>query len=179
MQCTRGPITSHFSELAWIHSLVPTKAAAARKQYLPAEACGEDVELAANSMPAYWRRMQNSAVLPVAALSLPVVSPPVMCWICGDGYLHNSPLSWSIVEKHMETTLASAGEWLQTSSDMGQAMHAKVSCFSPRILSSFPVLFIMVPPRSISCSDGAVGGGMRSVCPQGLAGDSFHSSLMA
>ena len=32
-----------------------------RKQYLPQEQCGEDVELAANRMPAYWTRIQDSA----------------------------------------------------------------------------------------------------------------------
>ena len=37
----------------------------ARKQYLPADVCGRDVELAANRMPAYWRRMQDSAGQPV------------------------------------------------------------------------------------------------------------------
>ena len=43
-----------------------------RKQYLPQDQCGEDVELAANRMPAYWRRMQKSAGQPVDDLSLPV-----------------------------------------------------------------------------------------------------------
>ena len=43
-----------------------------RKQYLPQEQCGEDVELAANRMPAYWTRLQNSAGQPVDDLSLPV-----------------------------------------------------------------------------------------------------------
>ena len=60
-----------------------------RKQYLPQNQCGENVELAANCMPAYYRRMQNSAGQPVEDLSLPVASPPVMCWICGEGFLHN------------------------------------------------------------------------------------------
>ena len=31
------------------------------KQYLPADLCSEDVDLAANRMPAYWRRLQESA----------------------------------------------------------------------------------------------------------------------
>ena len=31
-----------------------------RKQYLPADQCGEDVELTANRMPAYWRRLQDT-----------------------------------------------------------------------------------------------------------------------
>ena len=43
-----------------------------RKQYLPQDQCGEDVELAANRMPAYWTRMQKSAGQPVDDLSLPV-----------------------------------------------------------------------------------------------------------
>ena len=40
------------------------------KQYLPQERCGEDVELAANRMPAYWERMRadesNSLTVAVA-----------------------------------------------------------------------------------------------------------------
>ena len=56
---------------------------AARKQYLPEDLCGEDVELTANRMPAYWRRLQSSAEQPVDDLSLAVASPPVMCWIFG------------------------------------------------------------------------------------------------
>ena len=63
-----------------------------RKQYLPEDMCGEDVELAANRMPAYWMRLQDSAEQPVDDLSLPVASPPVMCWICGEGFLHNGAL---------------------------------------------------------------------------------------
>ena len=43
-----------------------------RKQYLPEDMCGEDVELAANRMPAYWTRLQDSAEQPVDDLSLPV-----------------------------------------------------------------------------------------------------------
>ena len=44
-----------------------------RKQYLPQDQCGEDVELAANRMPAYWTRMQKkSAGQRVDDLSLPV-----------------------------------------------------------------------------------------------------------
>jgi len=64
----------------------------ALKQYLPKDKCGEDVELTANCMPAYWRRMQNGVEQPVEDLSLAVASPPVMCWICGEGFLHNGAL---------------------------------------------------------------------------------------
>ena len=63
-----------------------------RKQYLPEDQCGEDVELAENRMPAYWTRLQDSAERPVDDLSLPVASPPVMCWICGEGFLHSGAL---------------------------------------------------------------------------------------
>ena len=80
--------------------LLANASGTARKQYLPADACGEDVELAANSMPAYWRRMQNSAAQPVADLSLPVASPPVICWICGEGFLHNGALLKHCGEAH-------------------------------------------------------------------------------
>ena len=65
------------------------------KQYLPQERCGEDIELAANRMPAYWTRLQASA-----DLSLPVASPPVMCWICGEGFLHNGALFKHCSEAH-------------------------------------------------------------------------------
>ena len=41
------------------------------KQYLPEDLCGQDVELAANRMPAYWTRLQDSAEQPVVDLSLP------------------------------------------------------------------------------------------------------------
>ena len=73
---------------------------AARKQYLPEDLCGEDVELTANRMPAYWRRLQSSAEQPVDDLSLPVASPPVMCWICGEGFLHNGALFKHCSEHH-------------------------------------------------------------------------------
>jgi hypothetical protein len=72
--------------------LLANASGTARKQYLPVDACGEDVELTANCMPAYWRRLENSAEQPVEDLSLPVASPPVMCWICGEGFLHNGAL---------------------------------------------------------------------------------------
>ena len=62
--------------------------------------CGEDVELAANRMPAYWTRLQDSAEQPVDDLSLPVASPPVMCWICGEGFLHNGALFKHCGEAH-------------------------------------------------------------------------------
>ena len=73
---------------------------AARKQYLSEDLCGEDVELAANCMPAYWRKLQSSAEQPVDDLSLPVASPPVMCWICGEGFLHNGALSKHCCKHH-------------------------------------------------------------------------------
>ena len=61
------------------------------KQYLPQECCGEDVELAANRMPAYWERMcatanEDDAQCAEELHSLAVASPPVMCWICGEGF---------------------------------------------------------------------------------------------
>ena len=71
-----------------------------RKQYLPEDMCGEDVELAANRMPAYWMRLQDSAEQSVDDLSLSVASPPVMCWICGEGFLHNGALFKHCREAH-------------------------------------------------------------------------------
>lgn len=70
------------------------------KQYLPEDQCGEDVELTANRMPAYWTRMQDSVEQPVENLQLAVASPPVMCWICGEGFLHNSAFFKHCCEKH-------------------------------------------------------------------------------
>ena len=70
------------------------------KQYLPEDQCGEDVELTANRMPAYWREMQDSVEQPDENLQLAVASPPVMCWICGEGFLHNGALFEHCGEKH-------------------------------------------------------------------------------
>ena len=53
-----------------------------RKQYLPQDQCGEDVELAANRMPAYWTRMQKSAGQPVDDLSLPVARWCFLGFVC-------------------------------------------------------------------------------------------------
>jgi hypothetical protein len=83
-----------------IFRLLANASGTARKLYLPVDAVGEDVELTANSMPAYWRRMQNSAEQPAEDLSLPVASPPVMCWICGEGFLHNGALNKHCGEAH-------------------------------------------------------------------------------
>ena len=60
------------------------------------------MELAANTLPAYFARLadsgaqsvlsSSSAGHPAAAtpdLMLPVATPPVMCWICGEGFTHN------------------------------------------------------------------------------------------
>ena len=66
-----------------------------RKPYRPEDQCGEDVELAANLMPAYYRRLHGRD-----DLSLPVASPPVMCWICGEGFLHNGALFKHCCEHH-------------------------------------------------------------------------------
>ena len=63
-----------------------------KKQYLPASRCCEDVELAANWMHAYWVRILDSVDQTAVGFSLAVPSPPVMCWICGEGFLHNGTL---------------------------------------------------------------------------------------
>jgi len=70
------------------------------KQYLPQNLCGDDVELTANGMPAYWRRLQDSAARPSDDSSLAVASPPVMCWICGEGFLYNGALLKHCCEAH-------------------------------------------------------------------------------
>ena len=75
-----------------IFRLLATASGTARKQYLPADACGEDVELTANCMPASWRRKQNGVEPRVDDLRLPVASDPVMCRICGEGFLRNGGL---------------------------------------------------------------------------------------
>ena len=75
------------------------------KCYCDAEACGADVALAANRMPAYWRRLQGLSEQPASEddaaelNSLAVASPPVMCWICGEGFLNNGSLQ-AHCEKH-------------------------------------------------------------------------------
>ena len=69
------------------------------KTYCDAESCGADVVLAANRMPAYWRRMQGNLEQPACEddasvlNSLAVASPPVMCWICGEGFRNNTALT--------------------------------------------------------------------------------------
>ena len=56
-------------------------------------------------MPAYWRRLQRLSEQPAseddaAVLNrLAVASPPVMCWICGEGFLSNGCLK-EHCEKH-------------------------------------------------------------------------------
>ena len=68
------------------------------KTYCDAESCGADVVLAANRMPAYWRRMQGNLEQPACEddasvlNSLAVASPLVMCWICGEGFRNNTEL---------------------------------------------------------------------------------------
>ena len=52
----RGPMV-----LGPIVRLLANAGGAARKQYLPEDRCGDDVELTANRMPAYWRRLQSCA----------------------------------------------------------------------------------------------------------------------
>ena len=84
-----------------------------RKQYTPQDACGEDVELAANGLPAYFSRLAGSAEQPVPSsssaaqpaaaasdLMLPVASPPVMCWICGGGFTHNGAFYQHCTDAH-------------------------------------------------------------------------------
>ena len=75
------------------------------KQYLPQERCGEDVELAANRMPAYWERMLANADndrshSAEVQNSLAVASPPVMCWICGEGFVDNKSLGKHCDKSH-------------------------------------------------------------------------------
>ena len=84
------------------------------KQYTPQDACGEDVELAASRLPAYFSRLADSAEQPVPSsssaayqpaaaasdLMLPVASPPVMCWICGEGFTHNGAFYQHCTDAH-------------------------------------------------------------------------------
>ena len=84
------------------------------KRYTPQDACGVDVELAANRLPSYFTRLLDSAAQPVSSsssssarhpavegdLMLPVASPPVMCWICGEGFTHNGAFFRHCSEAH-------------------------------------------------------------------------------
>lgn len=83
----RGPML-----LGPVFRLLANAEGARGKRYLSEDQCGKDVELTANRMPAYWRRMQDSVEQPVEDLALAIASPPVMCWICGEGFLHNGAL---------------------------------------------------------------------------------------
>ena len=44
-------------------------------------------------MPAYWKKIFDSVEQPGADLSLAVLSPPVVCWICGEGFV----AQWRVV----------------------------------------------------------------------------------
>ena len=65
------------------------------KTYIDAEAVGPDVVLAANRMPAYWRRLEGNLEQPACEddtsvlNSLVVATPPVMCFTSGEGFLNN------------------------------------------------------------------------------------------
>ena len=73
------------------------------KSYLPVDRCGELSELAADKLPAFYNRLlaecrtanSDGAEQPVvhsSDLMVPVASPPVMCWLCGDGFTHTDAL---------------------------------------------------------------------------------------
>jgi hypothetical protein len=56
-------------------------------------------------MPAYWERMRanandDDAQHPAELNSLAVPSPPVMCWICGEGFLDNTSFRKHCDKKH-------------------------------------------------------------------------------
>ena len=74
------------------------------KQYLPQECCGNYVEhLAETRMPAYWQRLRKSDATPVddaSDLMLAVSSPPVMCWLCGEGFMYNGALLEHCKQEH-------------------------------------------------------------------------------
>ena len=78
--------------LAPVFRLLANAEGTSRKQYLSHEQCGEDVELTANRMPAYWTRLHNGAAASADDLCSPIASPPVMCWLCGEGFLYNGAL---------------------------------------------------------------------------------------
>ena len=81
------------------------------KRYVPQELCGEDVQLAANRMPAYYVRLRASAAQPAEAdeLTVAVASPPVMCWICGEGFTHVGDLVKHCIQKRGEETTPNIG----------------------------------------------------------------------
>ena len=88
--------------LAPICRLLANAAGKRGKQYLPENVCGDDVYLAANQMPAYWTRMtisEHGAAQP-EDLTLSVATPPVMCWICGEGFMNNAGLFQHCCNKH-------------------------------------------------------------------------------
>ena len=73
------------------------------KSYLPVDRCGELSELVADKLPAFYNRLlaecrtanSDGAEQPVvhsSDLMVPVASPPVMCWLCGDGFTHTDAL---------------------------------------------------------------------------------------
>ena len=73
------------------------------KSYLPAEQVGESSELATNKFPAFSTRQIDGAEQPAlesTVAKLPVASPPVMCWLCGEGFTHTGALVTHCKEKH-------------------------------------------------------------------------------
>ena len=73
------------------------------KSYLPAEQVGESSELATNKFPAFFTRQIDGAEQPAleaTVAKLPVASPPVMCWLCREGFTHTGALVTHCKEKH-------------------------------------------------------------------------------
>ena len=58
------------------------------------------MEIVADCMPAYWKRVLDSVEQTVMDISPSVLSPPVIRWICGEGFLHNRALQKHCCAQH-------------------------------------------------------------------------------
>ena len=100
---SQKPTAGHILRFGPVLRLLANFKGECGQKYIPQDKCGADVELAANRLPAYFTRLADSAAQPVLSpssaaqpaavasdLMMPVASPPVMCWICGEGFTHNN-----------------------------------------------------------------------------------------
>ena len=71
-----------------------------KKQRLLGDVIQEFQDKVVNAAKKLQQQLSDSAEQPVNDLSLPVASPPVMCWICGEGFLHNGALFKHCSEAH-------------------------------------------------------------------------------
>ena len=75
-----------------------------RKSYVPAELVSSPDVLPLQGFPKYWYDLaESSEFLPAAdPLKCPIASPPVICWLCGAGFLGKLSLLKHIRQHHVD-----------------------------------------------------------------------------